>query len=360
MYYPAQQMSRADVVKLDMSKKLEDVKKICSVRADSSINASRCSEFAFKEPMFLNGWGKLGQGVNMSVLCNFGIPADPSKKPTGLWTPEELMASSPLADCPACYKTRNCSVADLVRHAQTAICSNLCGKWGLSVFPNSSQTTGKPPTSHATECHGDASPRLFKFDPEPVTKEECKKKGNILNDAVDKLKKNMSLPATTLVSAGTASTTQAAAKTYTMSATVEVQSCEEAKTIVDSQSGKLAFKDALEALMKGVSVRDTKLSKVGDCRRLNDGSRRLAKPGVKADYTYTSATSVTKPTTTEFQTGLNVALSKVGLPKVKAVASLTNPVSTTSVTTPTTSTAMGAEAEATSFFFVTLLMGISW
>jgi len=142
--------------------------------------------------------------------------------------------------------------------------------------------------------------------------------------------------------------------TYKMSSTVTVQNCSVAKKMVSAQ-GKTAFKEALTESMFGITVTDTQLSTVNCAvRLLKEDIRSLtAKPGVKADYTYTTPVPRTPPTGETFKNKLNTALSKNGVAAVVESATLTEATGETEVSA-------SVSTQVASIIFAISLMGISW
>merc|ERR1712032_858923 len=162
---------------------------------------------------------------------------------------------------------------------------------------------------------------------------------------------------TTMAANGTTAkggtTTMATKKTYTTSATVET-TCSNATAIVNNATGKKAFTDSFAKVM-GVTVTDTKVATMG-CRRLRNKNRRLSTTGIKADFTYESATNVAvDQKASDFGTELKSQLKAAGLPDAVTVQKIAAP---TEQKTPAVSAALGAPAML--FSMAILSAGISW
>jgi hypothetical protein len=162
---------------------------------------------------------------------------------------------------------------------------------------------------------------------------------------------------TTMAANGTTAkggtTTMATKKTYTTSATVETN-CSNAKEIVNNAAGKKAFTDSFAKVM-GVTVKDTKVATMG-CRRLTNKNRRLSTTGIKAEFTYESATNVAvDQKASDFGTELKSRLKAAGLPDAVTVQKIEAPMEQK---TPDVSAALGAPA--TLLSVAILSAGISW
>lgn len=154
------------------------------------------------------------------------------------------------------------------------------------------------------------------------------------------------------LASGGSSSGSSTKKTYKLTSTVTVKDCAAAKNMVSA--GKAAFKDALTKSMPGITVTDTQLSTVNcPTRRLEDiRSLTAAKPGVKADYTYTASAPVTKPDNTVFKTNVNAALANNGVTAVVESVTLSDPEIQEAVSTAVC-TKLG------SLFVAVCLLGIS-